>query len=54
MLDTEFALRDGDNNVKALFRQGQVSIFCWPGLHMQEGGPKLNACSFMFIVLVVY
>ncbi|XP_021896771.1 peptidyl-prolyl cis-trans isomerase CYP40 [Carica papaya] len=24
LLDTEFALRDGDNNVKALFRQGQA------------------------------
>lgn len=26
LLDTEFAMRDGDDNVKALFRQGQVSI----------------------------
>lgn len=25
LLDTEFAMRDGDNNVKALFRQGQVN-----------------------------
>ncbi|OMP01626.1 Tetratricopeptide TPR-1 [Corchorus olitorius] len=24
LLDTEFAMRDGDNNVKALFRQGQA------------------------------
>jgi len=24
LLDTEFAMRDEDNNVKALFRQGQV------------------------------
>ncbi|KAE8721778.1 Peptidyl-prolyl cis-trans isomerase D [Hibiscus syriacus] len=26
LLDTEFAMRDEENNVKALFRQGQVSI----------------------------
>ncbi|KAK8518816.1 hypothetical protein V6N12_012057 [Hibiscus sabdariffa] len=26
LLDAEFAMRDGENNVKALFRQGQVSI----------------------------
>lgn len=26
LLDTEFAIRDGDNNAKALFRQGQVGI----------------------------
>lgn len=25
LLDTDFAMRDGENNVKALFRQGQVS-----------------------------
>ena len=24
LLDTDFAMRDGENNVKALFRQGQV------------------------------
>ncbi|KAG4160092.1 hypothetical protein ERO13_D02G212200v2 [Gossypium hirsutum] len=26
LLDTEFAMRDGDNNVKALFRQGQAQM----------------------------
>ncbi|GAB4837964.1 Peptidyl-prolyl cis-trans isomerase cyp40, variant 2 [Ancistrocladus abbreviatus] len=26
LLDTEFAMRDGDNNVKALFRQGQAHM----------------------------
>lgn len=26
LLDTDFAMRDGEDNVKALFRQGQVSI----------------------------
>ncbi|XWS67992.1 hypothetical protein CRYUN_Cryun04dG0052000 [Craigia yunnanensis] len=26
LLDTEFAIRDGDNNVKALFRQGQAHM----------------------------
>lgn len=26
LLDTDFAMREGDNNVKALFRQGQVDI----------------------------
>lgn len=26
LLDTEFAMREGDNNAKALFRQGQVGI----------------------------
>ena len=26
LLDTEFAVRDGENNAKALFRQGQVGI----------------------------
>lgn len=25
LLDTEFAMRDGEDNVKALFRQGQVN-----------------------------
>lgn len=26
-MDTEFAMRDGEDNVKALFRQGQVGDF---------------------------
>ena len=26
LLDTEFAMREGDDNAKALFRQGQVGI----------------------------
>ena len=30
LLDTDFAMREGDNNVKALYRQGQVSI-CYFG-----------------------
>lgn len=27
LLDADFAMRDGENNAKALFRQGQVSIY---------------------------
>lgn len=27
LLDTDFAIRDGDDNAKALFRQGQVDLF---------------------------
>lgn len=26
LLDTEFAMREGNNNAKALFRQGQVGM----------------------------
>ena len=26
LLDTQFAMREGDDNAKALFRQGQVGI----------------------------
>jgi peptidyl-prolyl isomerase D len=26
LMDTEFAMREGNNNAKALFRQGQVGI----------------------------
>lgn len=29
LLDTDFAIRDGDSNAKALFRQGQVHFFCY-------------------------
>lgn len=27
LLDADFAMRDGENNAKALFRQGQVVIY---------------------------
>lgn len=27
LLDADFAMRDGENNAKALFRQGQVGIY---------------------------
>lgn len=30
-MDSDFALRDWEANVKALFRQGQVLIFNWQG-----------------------
>lgn len=36
-MDSDFALRDWEANVKALFRQGQVLIFNWQGCIMVAG-----------------
>lgn len=30
LLDADFAIRDGENNAKALFRKGQVSFAAYP------------------------
>jgi len=46
LLDTEFAMREGDNNAKALFRQGQV------GIGIEELAVKCLELLLHFIVSV--
>ncbi|TQD75676.1 hypothetical protein C1H46_038790 [Malus baccata] len=48
LLDTDFALRDWEANVKALFRQGQVIIFNW-----QEFIEPSGCCLLHFLIKVV-
>lgn len=41
LLEADFAMRDGENNAKALFRQGQVSSLI-----------KMNVRCYRFVILI--
>lgn len=61
-MDTDFAMRDGEDNVKALFRQGQVGIFLVRTISSPphppppvggtcEWGFPLSLCLFFYFIL---